>query len=131
MPDQPQKQDDTASTAFDQQARLVVLSTGRVFPLMAQHIIVGRETQNFSLTAKGWPAGSALALPDLKVTKRHAVLRERQGTFTVEDLNAFNKTALNGVLLTPYQEYPLNHGDILRFGDTEMRFELSREQAEK
>ena len=125
MPGHFQNRDDTASTAFPQQARLVVLSTRRVFPITAPHIIVGRETPHFLQTASGWPAGSALALPDRKVTKRQARIRERQGTFTVEDLNAFNTTALNGVLLTPFQEYPLTQGDILRFGDTELRFECS------
>ena len=125
MPDHSQNREETAPPAFPLQARLVVVSTGRVFPLTAPHTIVGRETQNFLQTASGWPAGSALALPDLKVTKRHARILERQGTFTVEDLHAVNTTALNGVLLTPYQEYPLTQGDILRFGDTELRFECS------
>jgi pSer/pThr/pTyr-binding forkhead associated (FHA) protein len=35
-----------------------------------------------------------------------------------------NKTYLNDVVLTPYQEYPLKDGDIIRFGTVAMRFVL-------
>ena len=46
-------------------------------------------------------------------------------TFTVEDLSALNHTVLNGVILTPYREYPLKDGDRLRFADVEVRFVFS------
>ena len=42
----------------------------------------------------------------------------------MEDLNALNKTRLNGVTLTPHEEHTLKDGDILRFGSVEVRFEL-------
>ena len=63
-------------------------------------------------------------LADKTVGRRHAYLRNQQGTYTVEDLNALNKTRLNGVTLTPHEERTLKDGDILRFGSVEVRFEL-------
>ncbi len=46
------------------------------------------------------------------------------GNTASRDLNALNKTRLNGVILTPHEERPLKDGDILRFGSVEVRFEL-------
>ena len=65
-------------------------------------------------------------LPDKTVGRRHAYLRyqPQQGQYTVEDLNALNKTRLNGVILPPHEERTLKDGDILRFGSVEVRFEL-------
>ena len=65
-----------------------------------------------------------ISLADKTVGRRHAYLRNQQGTYTVEDLNALNKTRLNGVTLTPHEERTLKDGDILRFGSVEVRFEL-------
>ena len=65
-----------------------------------------------------------VSLPDKTVGRRHAYLRYQHGQYTVEDLNALNKTRLNGAVLTPHEERPLKDGDILRFGSVEVRFEL-------
>jgi len=63
-------------------------------------------------------------LVDKTVGRQHAYLRNQQGTFTVEDLDALNKTRLNGVILTPHEKHVLKDGDVLRFGNIEARFEL-------
>ena len=63
-------------------------------------------------------------LADKTVGRRHAYIRFRYGQYTVEDLNALNKTRLNGVILTPNDERQLKDGDMLRFGSVEVRFEL-------
>jgi serine/threonine-protein kinase len=65
-----------------------------------------------------------IVLTDKTVGRRHAYLRHEQGKYTVEDLNALNKTRLNGAILTPHEKCALNDGDILRFGSVEVRFEL-------
>jgi serine/threonine protein kinase len=99
------------------QAYLIVLSSGQSIPLTWEEMLVGRQvakTGNFP----------EINLPDMQVGRRHAYLRNRQGTFTVEDLNSTNKTRLNGVTLIPHQEYPLKDGDLLRFGNVDVRFEL-------
>ncbi|HLI07669.1 MAG TPA: FHA domain-containing serine/threonine-protein kinase [Ktedonobacteraceae bacterium] len=99
------------------QARIVVLASGQVIPLNAEVMVVGRQDP----IIRNFPE---IDLSDKTVGRRHAYLRNQQGTFTVEDLNALNKTRLNGVILTPHEEHPLKDGDILRFGSVEVRFEL-------
>jgi serine/threonine protein kinase len=99
------------------QARLVVLSNGQTIPLASEVMVVGRQDPILGIYPE-------INLADKTVGRRHAYLRNQQGTFTVEDLNALNKTRLNGVTLTPHEECGLKDGDILRFGSVEVRFEL-------
>ena len=99
------------------QGYLVVISSGQTFPLPWESTLVGRQDAKVGIFPQ-------INLADMKVGRRHANIRNRQGTFTVEDLNSTNKTRLNGVTLAPNQEYPLKDGDILRFGSVEVRFEL-------
>jgi eukaryotic-like serine/threonine-protein kinase len=99
------------------QGYLIVLATGQSIPLTWELMMVGRQDPKVGIFPE-------INLTDMKVGRRHAYLRNRQGTFTIEDLNSTNKTRLNGVTLLPNQEYPLNDGDLLRFGSVEVRFEL-------
>lgn len=119
----PQEQRDGFSGAMkpvapvQKEARLVVLSSGNAIPLTGEHMIVGRQDP----TMGNFPE---INLMDKTVGRRHAYLHNQHGTFTVEDLNAMNKTRLNGVILPPHEERILKDGDILRFGTVEVRFEL-------
>ncbi len=99
------------------QGYLIVLATGQSIPLTWELMLVGRQDPKVGIFPE-------INLTDMKVGRRHAYLRNRQGTFTIEDLNSTNKTRLNGVTLIPNQEYPLKDGDLLRFGSVEVRFEL-------
>ena len=103
--------------APQKQARLVVISSGQVIPLTSDVMVVGRQDPILGIFPD-------VTLADKTVGRRHAHLRNQHGTFTVEDLNALNKTRLNGVTLTPHEERVLKDGDILRFGSVEVRFEL-------
>jgi pSer/pThr/pTyr-binding forkhead associated (FHA) protein len=103
--------------APQKQARLIVISSGQVIPLTGDVMVVGRQDPILGIFPD-------VALADKTVGRRHAHLRNQHGTFTVEDLNALNKTRLNGVTLTPHEERVLKDGDILRFGSVEVRFEL-------
>ncbi len=98
-------------------ARIVVLSNGQSIPLDRELMVVGRQDPTLGIFPE-------ISLADKTVGRRHAYLRNQQGQFTVEDLNALNKTRLNGVTLTPYEERTLKDGDVLRFGSVEVRFEL-------
>ena len=99
------------------QARLVVVSSGQSIPLTGELMVVGRQDPILGIFPE-------INLPDKTVGRRHAYLRHQHGTYTVEDLNALNKTRLNGVTLTPHEEHTLKDGDMLRFGSVEVRFEL-------
>jgi serine/threonine protein kinase len=99
------------------EACIVVISSGQSIPLKGDLLVVGRQDPTLGIYPE-------VNLADKTVGRRHAYLRHQQGTYTVEDLNALNKTRLNGVTLTPHEERTLRDGDILRFGSVEVRFEL-------
>ncbi len=99
------------------EARIVVLADGKSIPLKGELMIVGRQDPILGIFPE-------VTLGDKTVGRRHAYLRNQQGVFTVEDLNALNKTRLNGVILTPHEERTLKDGDVLRFGSVEVRFEM-------
>ncbi len=99
------------------QAFIIVLSDGRSIALTGELMVVGRQDPILGIYPE-------ISLSDKTVGRRHAYLRNQHGTYTVEDLNALNKTRLNGVTLTPHEEQTLKDGDMLRFGSVEVRFEL-------
>lgn len=68
----------------------------------------------------GGPVGTTLAVPeDDEISARHARLSLSGETLILEDLGSTNGTWLNGVLLSA--PYPVREGDVLRFGQTELR----------
>lgn len=95
---------------------IILISSGQSIALEKELVVVGRQDPISGIYPE-------IDLADKTVGRRHAYLRHRQGAYTVEDLNALNKTRLNGVTLTPHEERPLKDGDILRFGSVEVRFE--------
>ena len=99
------------------EARIVVISSGHSIPLKGDLMVVGRQDPTLGIFPE-------ITLADKTVGRRHAYMRNQQGTYTVEDLNALNKTRLNGVILTPHEERTLKDGDVLRFGSVEVRFEM-------
>jgi serine/threonine protein kinase len=105
------------STTPQKQARFYVLASNQIIPLTGELMVVGRQDPVLGIFPE-------INLADKTVGRRHAYVRNQQGQYTVEDLNALNKTRLNGVILTPHEERILKDGDILRFGSVEVRFEL-------
>jgi serine/threonine protein kinase len=103
--------------APQKEARVIVISSGESIPLRGDLMVVGRKDPTLGIFPE-------INLADKTVGRRHAYLRNQQGKYTVEDLNALNKTRLNGVILTPHEERTLKDGDVLRFGSIEVRFEL-------
>ncbi len=99
------------------EARIVVISSGQSIPLQGEMMVVGRQDPTLGIFPE-------ISLADKTVGRRHAYLGHQQGKYSVEDLNALNKTRLNGVILTPHEERTLKDGDVLRFGSVEVRFEL-------
>jgi pSer/pThr/pTyr-binding forkhead associated (FHA) protein len=64
---------------------------------------------------------NALRLDDPTVSGRHCVVQERLGLLWVEDVGSTNGTFVNGIRLT--RERRLTRGDIVRVGETDLRFE--------
>ena len=117
FPGHEQKPGTRSIQAPQKEARLVVLSNGQSIPFRGELMVVGRQDPTLGIFPE-------INLADKTVGRRHAYLHNKQGTYTVEDLNALNKTRLNGVTLTPHEEHVLRDGDVLRFGSVEVRFDL-------
>jgi serine/threonine protein kinase len=88
--------------------------------LSAPDMVVGRSDPQ-----RGFhPDVDLLAVdPAQTVSRRHAHFSRRAGRYYVEDLNAFNRTRVNGAPLVPHQQVELHTGDALRLGNVELRFE--------
>jgi hypothetical protein len=57
------------------------------------------------------------------VSRRHAFIVRRHGSFIIEDLESTNGTSLNGSQrLVPHAPTPLRHGDKIMFGQTKVTF---------
>lgn len=64
---------------------------------------------------------------DAKVSRRHARIIRRNGSYSIEDLGSTNGTYVNrGRRLLPGTSQPLNDGDEVIVGKTFLRFQITR-----
>jgi pSer/pThr/pTyr-binding forkhead associated (FHA) protein len=92
-------------------ARLVLLSegyTGRTFELKVEQTTVGRVSDN------------AIEIPDGSVSSHHGEFILRGADVVFRDLGSTNGSFLANEKIT---EVTLKHGQVLRLGQIEMRFE--------
>lgn len=98
----------------------------------------GDPLQRFAITQKSTIVGrmdpKRGVRPDIDLTpldatmtisRLHARIRFEGTCFYLEDLKSRNKTRLGKVILTPLKAERLQHGDCLRFGSVDMRFEIA------
>ena len=98
-------------------ASLVFLSSGQVFLLHSNQMIVGR------LDPRREVHPDIVIHDETKtVGREQACLLYQQGTWYIEHRPARNPTYLNGEKLQPFTPRPLKHGDIVRFVRIEARF---------
>ncbi len=71
------------------------------------------------LTRIGRRTGSDIVLDDTTVSRRHALVMEREGAPVIADDRSLNGVFVNGRRV---QESPLHHGDEVRIGDRLMRY---------
>lgn len=72
---------------------------------------------------------SDLLLADPHVSRAHALIRRQSGAIWLEDLGSTGGTFVNGEAVTGSQA--LRHGDVVRFGSVETRFEDRSSQMER
>lgn len=85
-----------------------------------------RETQ-LKRTPRGIAIGGSaklceLTLKDNCLTLRHAMFSYRDNNLYVEDLNSYNGTEVDGVLLKPFQPTRLSEENTLTLGEIKFRF---------
>ncbi len=85
----------------------------RPWPLLKPRIQVGRAMQH------------DIVLPDASVSRDHAVIDVRPGTWVLSDCDSRNGTRVNGVAVARRQ---LNEGDVVAFGDVAMVFRIVDEE---
>jgi HD-GYP domain-containing protein (c-di-GMP phosphodiesterase class II) len=93
-------------------ARLKVLEgfhRGKSFPLHDE-VILGRGPEN------------GICLPDGRVSRQHARIRQRGGDFFVEDLGSANGVVLRGERIPPQTPYALHDGDEMWICSTRFVF---------
>lgn len=78
-------------------------TTGKVFPLEAAEIIIGREASN------------SVSINDAEVSRKHAKLTLHGSAYVIQDLGSTNGTFVNGQRVTATQV--LNPGDTVSFGE--------------
>lgn len=89
----------------------LVLSTGDRVELGDYVVTIGRDVS------------ANIVLADPNASRRHAEIRPVANGFAVVDLGALNGTKVNGRRIT--QLHVLADGDVVQFGNTDMRFEAS------
>ncbi len=87
---------------------------GAVFPLTGAEVAIGREPS------------SQLCIVDPSLSRRHCLLAQQDGRFTLRDLGSRNGTLVNGV---PVEEQELKHGDQISVGDSVLVFLLEEGDA--
>jgi hypothetical protein len=83
----------------------------------------GEHFDLFGGVSLGRSADVDIRIDDRYASGMHARVLNRSGAYYVEDLNSTNGTLLNSREL--HGEAPLDPGDVIRIGDTELRFEVS------
>jgi hypothetical protein len=91
--------------------QLVEQGTGEVFPLGFEPTSIGRHADN------------EIILPDNQASRHHAEIVMQGGRWLIADLGSANGTFVNGEMLTGPQV--LNHGDLVRVGQTQFRVEIA------
>lgn len=91
--------------------RLIVKTSGRVVQEVELRgdLKIGRAEDN------------DLQLTDPKASRHHARLEQEGSVFVLTDLGSANGTRVNGLLVT--EPHPLEHGDRIDIGDTELTYQ--------
>jgi hypothetical protein len=116
-----------AATAHEpsMQLTLVIAHNGHRIALdLSDELLIGRAD-----TGKGIQPDIDLGPEggyDAGVSRRHAILSNRNGAYIVEDLGSANGTFVNGRRLAPQTAVQINGGDELKCGTLVMLIEVAR-----
>ncbi|MEC7579491.1 MAG: FhaA domain-containing protein [Actinomycetota bacterium] len=89
----------------------IVEKGGTRHPLGDTRLKIGRSTDN------------PVQIADEQASRLHAEVRYENGQHHIVDLGSTNGTFVNGIQIE--KTYTLSHGDIIRIGATELRYESS------
>ena len=87
---------------------------GRVFPLSPA-----------SATSVGRARANDVVLDDEAISGQHMRIRPEDGRFVLHDLGSTNGTRVNDRRIS---QHALHDGDVIRVGDTSLRFRLAQDR---
>ena len=106
---------------------------GAVFPFRAKNALVGRVDRASGVAES--VLGIDLTQLDLEsspsVSRRHAQVLLRKGSYQLHDLRSTNGTRVNGKELDQEARVALQHGDKVQFGDVELIFVWDSQEMEE
>lgn len=95
------------------EAGLIRIKTGEYFQIYGSAFFIGKSADN------------SLCLSDNKaISRKHAVIYNNNGVFSIMDQGSTNHTFLRGEMLTPNCEAELCDGDVVRLADEEFEFRI-------
>ncbi len=89
----------------------------QLFEIVQEYSTVGRKNSRGPL----YQPDVEIDTKDLKMSKKHCLIKKiDNGKYSIEDYNSTNGTRLNGEKLKSGQVLPLEKGDVVRIGVTEL-----------
>ncbi|MGH2756049.1 MAG: FhaA domain-containing protein [Actinomycetota bacterium] len=121
----PQDPSITGAISLDAAERFGVASANPQLLVLGEN---GKPTESISVTRDpvviGRLSTNDVVLSDPNVSRRHAELRREGGRWMLVDLGSTNGSVVNGRLV---KEHPLEDGDRLSFGQSELIFKEAAE----
>ncbi len=94
------------------------------------HIIRKKNNEKIELNKPVFRIGKEKSYVDYfigdntAISRSHANIISRDGTFVVVDTQSTNHTFVNGTMLQPNEEVAVNHGDTIRLANEDFEFRL-------
>lgn len=91
----------------------LLAENGQSFPLASERMVIGRNS-----STKNIANDVDLTSLDLKkiISRRHAMVQQKNDQFLLYDLNSRNGTFVNGKKIPSREPYALEPGDVVEFG---------------
>jgi 3',5'-cyclic-nucleotide phosphodiesterase len=104
-------------------AKVLISCADSTLPVaITEHdLYLGRSTDEIELV------GNFIGLPDKEVSRRHARILKQNNRYLLQDLNSTNGTELDGRLIEPGSLYPLESGNMILLGQTELVVQLEED----
>ncbi|HWV39038.1 MAG TPA: GGDEF domain-containing protein [Vulgatibacter sp.] len=83
---------------------------GRLIPVDGTELLIGRDQSNH------------VVVEQESVSRRHCVVRTKDGALVLQDLGSTNGTFLNDEEVRPPREAPLRSGDLIKVGGTIFKY---------
>lgn len=98
--------------------------------MIAPHLIRKKNNEKISLNKPIFRIGKERSYVDYfigdntAISRSHANIITREGTYLIVDTNSTNHTFVNGTMINSNEEVQINHGDTIRLANEDFDFKL-------